>query len=167
MERLIEMLIYRSRWVLAPIYLGLSVAVFALGVVFFRELVHLIIYSVRIKEADAVLLVLSLIDISMVCGLLVMVMMSGYENFVSTLNIQEGEEKLGWLGTMDSTSLKAKIAASIVAISSIHLLKIFMDAQNVPNDKVMWYVIMHLTFVISAFAMGFLDKLTKKDYKRP
>lgn len=167
MERLIEMLIYRSRWLLAPIYLGLSVAVFALGVVFFRELIHLIVDSIRIKEADAVLLVLSLIDIAMVCGLLVMVMMSGYENFVSTLNIKEGEEKLGWLGTMDSTSLKAKIAASIVAISSIHLLKIFMNAQNVSNDKILWFVVMHLTFVASAFAMGYLDKVTKKDYKRP
>jgi uncharacterized protein (TIGR00645 family) len=167
MERFIEMLIYRSRWVLAPIYLGLSVAVFSLGVIFFRELFHLLTDSITIKEADAVLLVLSLIDIAMVCGLLIMVMMSGYENFVSTLNIKEGEEKLGWLGTMDSTSLKAKIAASIVAISSIHLLKVFMNAQNVPNDKILWFVIMHLTFVSSAFAMGYLDKLTKKDYKRP
>jgi uncharacterized protein (TIGR00645 family) len=94
-----------------------------------------------------------------------MVMMSGYENFVSTLNVKDGEEKLKWLGTVDSTSLKVKVAASIVAISSIHLLKIFMDAENVPNDKIMWNVLMHLTFVLSAFMMGFLDKLTKKEPK--
>jgi len=162
MERIIEMMIYRSRWVLAPIYLGLSVAVFALGIKFFIELFHLLTHSVSMLEADMVLIVLSLIDLAMVGGLLVMVMMSGYENFVSQLNIKEGEEKLGWLGTMDSTSLKAKIAASIVAISSIHLLKIFMNAINTPNDKIMWYVIVHLTFVVSAFAMGYLDFKTKK-----
>ncbi len=162
MERFLEQLIYRSRWVLAPIYLGLSVAVVALGVIFFRELVHLVTDSPKIKEADAILVVLTLVDISMVGGLLVMVMMSGYENFVSTLDVQPGQEKLGWLGKVDSTSLKVKVAASIVAISSIHLLKVFMDAQNVANDKILWFVLMHLTFVASAFAMGLLDKITKK-----
>ncbi len=164
MERFIEMLIYRSRWILAPIYLGLSIAVFGLGIKFFQELIHLLLHSIDITEADMVLVVLSLIDIAMVGGLLVMVMMSGYENFVSQLNIKEGEEKLSWLGTMDSTSLKAKIAASIVAISSIHLLKIFMNAANVDNDKIKWYVILHLTFVVSAYAMGYLDFKTKKSH---
>lgn len=90
-----------------------------------------------------------------------MVMISGYENFVSQLDIEEGREKLNWLGKMDSGSLKMKVAASIVAISSIHLLKVFMNAQNIPNDKLMWYVIIHMTFVVSAFAMGILDKLAK------
>jgi uncharacterized protein (TIGR00645 family) len=97
----------------------------------------------------------------MVGGLIVMVMMSGYENFVSQLNVPEGGEKLSWLGKMDSTSLKAKIAASIVAISSIHLLKIFMDAEDVENTKIMWYLLLHLTFVASAFAMGYLDILAR------
>ena len=106
-----------------------------------------------------VLVVLSLIDMAMVGGLIVMVMMSGYENFVSTLDVADGEEKLSWLGKMDSSSLKAKIAASIVAISSIHLLKIFMNAENIANDKMLWYVVLHVTFVLSAFAMGFLDIL--------
>src|SRR5690606_14314178 len=118
MERLIEKLIYRSRWVLAPIYLGLSLAVVALTIKFFQELVHLLFHVFTLKEADMILIVLSLVDLSMVGGLLIMVMMSGYENFVSRLDVEEGEEKLGWLGTMDSSSLKAKIAASIVAISS-------------------------------------------------
>jgi len=87
--------------------------------------------------------------------------LSGYENFVSQLDISENSEKLSWLGKMDSTSLKNKVAASIVAISSIHLLRIFMNAANTPNDKLMWYVVIHLTFVASAFAMGFLDKATR------
>lgn len=157
MEKLIEKLIYRSRWLLAPIYLGLSLAIIALTIKFFQEVFHLLTHIWILKEADMILVVLSMIDLAMVGGLLVMVMMSGYENFVSRLDIAEGEEKLGWLGTMDSSSLKAKIAASIVAISSIHLLKVFMDVQNINNDKLMWYVIMHLTFVLSAFLMGYLD----------
>lgn len=157
MERLIENLMYRSRWLLAPIYLGLSVAVFALGIKFFLELAHLLSDIMVLKEAEMILIVLSLIDMAMVGGLLVMVMMSGYENFVSALDIDEGQEKLSWLGKMDSGSLKNKIAASIVAISSIHLLKIFMDAQAIANDKLLWYVIIHLTFVLSAAVMGYLD----------
>lgn len=153
-------MMYRSRWVLAPIYLGLSLAVFALGVKFFHELGHMLIHIWSIKETEMILVVLTLIDLAMVGGLLVMVMMSGYENFVSQLDI-EGEEKLSWLGKMDSSSLKAKIAASIVAISSIHLLKIFMNIENTDNQKLLWYVIIHMTFVTSAFSMGYLDRLTK------
>ena len=97
----------------------------------------------------------------LVGGLLVMVMISGYENFVSQLDIDESKEKLNWLGTMDSSSLKMKVAASIVAISSIHLLRVFMDAKNVDPEHLKWYVIIHMTFVVSAFAMGYLDKVTK------
>lgn len=152
---------YRSRWLLAPIYLGLSLAVVALAIMFFKETFHLLAHIFTIKEADMVLVVLSLIDIAMVGGLLVMVMMSGYENFVSQLDIGDDDEKLNWLGKMDSSSLKAKIAASIVAISSIHLLKVFMAVERTDDSKLLWYVIIHLTFVLSAFLMGYLDKLTK------
>lgn len=162
MEKLIEGLMYRSRWLLAPIYLGLSVAIFALGIKFFVELVHLMSGIIAMTEAETILIVLSLVDIAMVGGLLIMVMMSGYENFVSRLDIAEGDEKLAWMGKMDTSSLKAKIAASIVAISSIHLLKKFMAAESIPNDKLMWYVLIHITFVASAFAMGFLDTLSAK-----
>ena len=163
MEKIIENLMYRSRWILAPIYLGLSLAVAALGVKFFQEVAHLLWHIHEMPEADLILKVLTLIDISMVGGLLVMVMMSGYENFVSRLDIDENEERLSWLGKMDSSSLKAKIAASIVAISSIHLLKIFMDAKSYDFDLLKWYVILHLTFVGSAFAMGYLDVLVRKN----
>ncbi len=161
-EVLVEKTMYRSRWLLAPIYLGLSVALLALGIKFFQECLHLMLHLLSMKEADMVLVVLSLIDMAMVGGLIVMVMMSGYENFVSQLDVGENEEKLGWLGTMDSASLKAKIAASIVAISSIHLLKVFMNTPNLTNDNLKWYVIIHLTFVLSAFAMGYLDVINKR-----
>jgi uncharacterized protein (TIGR00645 family) len=162
MEKLIEKAMYRSRWILAPIYLGLSLAVAALCIKFFQEVFHLIVHTHQLKEADLILKVLTLIDIAMVGGLLVMVMMSGYENFVSQLDIDEGEERLTWLGKMDSSSLKAKIAASIVAISSIHLLKIFMDVKSHDDVYLKWYVIIHLTFVGSAFAMGYLDVIGRK-----
>ncbi|WP_339664999.1 TIGR00645 family protein [uncultured Pseudomonas sp.] len=161
MERLLENTMYSARWILAPIYFGLSFALLALAVKFFQELLHLAPHLLEIAEADLILVVLSLVDMALVGGLLVMVMISGYENFVSQLDIEEGREKLNWLGKMDSGSLKMKVAASIVAISSIHLLKVFMNAQNIPNDKLMWYVIIHMTFVVSAFAMGILDKLAK------
>ena len=162
MEKFIETLLYRSRWVLAPIYLGLTLAAVGLSIKFFEELFHMLIHVFTIKEADLILVILSLIDMAMVGGLLIMVMMSGYENFVSAINVPNGEEKLGWLGKMDSSSLKAKIAASIVAISSIHLLKIFMDAESKSAETLKWYVIIHMTFVVSAFLMGYLDKLGKK-----
>lgn len=162
MERFIENLMYSLRWLLAPIYLGLSLAVLLLGVKFFQELVHVFPNILEIKEVDLILLTLTLIDIALVGGLLVMVMLSGYENFVSTLNINNDTEKLSWLGKIDSGGLKNKVAASIVAISSIHLLKVFMNAQNIDHDTIKWYVIIHLTFVGSAFAMGYLDKVTRK-----
>ena len=161
MERFIENAMYASRWILAPIYFGLSLGLLALALKFFQEVFHVIPNVFALSESDLILVILSLIDMALVGGLLVMVMISGYENFVSQLDIDEHKEKLSWLGTMDSTSLKMKVAASIVAISSIHLLRVFMDAKNVPDNKLMWYVIIHLTFVLSAFVMGYLDRLTK------
>ncbi|MCE5362196.1 TIGR00645 family protein [Pseudomonas sp. GLN_6] len=164
MERFIENAMYASRWLLAPIYFGLSLALLALALKFFQEVFHILPNVFAMAEADLILVLLSLIDMALVGGLLVMVMISGYENFVSQLDIKEGTEKLSWLGKMDSSSLKMKVAASIVAISSIHLLKVFMNAQNIDDSKLMWYVIIHMAFVLSAFAMGYLDKLTKHDH---
>ncbi|MCY1288654.1 hypothetical protein D9M71_265770 [compost metagenome] len=164
MERILENSMYAARWLLAPIYFGLSLALLALTLKFFQEILHILPHVFEKTEADLILVLLSLIDMSLVGGLLVMVMISGYENFVSQLDIDEDKEKLSWLGKMDSGSLKMKVAASIVAISSIHLLRIFMDAQNIDNGKIMWYVVLHMTFVISAFAMGYLDKMTKHDH---
>lgn len=161
LEIFIEKAMYRSRWLLAPIYLGLSFALLALVIKFFQEVWHLLPNILEMTESNMVLTLLSLIDLAMVGGLIVMVMMSGYENFVSQLDVGEGEEKLSWLGKMDSSSLKAKIAASIVAISSIHLLQKFMNVESIENDKLMWYVIVHITFVASAFAMGLLDRVSK------
>jgi uncharacterized protein (TIGR00645 family) len=161
MERTFERLMYASRWILAPIYLGLSIALVLVGIKFFQEALHTLPLVLGLKEADLVLVTLSLVDMALVGGLLVMVMLSGYENFVSRIDVAEGTEKLSWLGKLDSGSLKQKVAAAIVAISSIHLLKAFMNAQNISNDKLMWYVIIHLTFVLSALGMALVDRMNQ------
>jgi uncharacterized protein (TIGR00645 family) len=160
-ERIAEKFLYASRWLLAPIYLGLSFGLLLLSLKFFQEVFHILPLIFSTKEADLVLIILSLIDLSLVGGLLVMIMLSGYENFVSTIDLDEGEEKLSWLGKMDAGSLKQKVAASIVAISSIHLLKAFMNAESIDNDKLMWYVIIHMTFVLSAIGMAYVDRMNR------
>jgi len=114
------------------------------------------------NESDLVLKVLAMIDIVLVGSLIIMVMFSGYENFVSTIDTK-GTDSLSWLGKLDAGTLKLKVAASIVAISSIHLLRIFMqvdDRDAYTNDQIMWFVILHLTFVVSAVLLGVLDKMS-------
>ncbi|MED5526014.1 MAG: TIGR00645 family protein [Pseudomonadota bacterium] len=162
MERFIESLMYSSRWLLAPIYLGLSLTLVALLIKFVQEIIHIAPTIFEMTDTNLILAVLTLIDVALVGGLIVMVMLSGYENFVSRLDLDESNEKLGWLGKMDSGSLKTKVSASIVAISAIHLLKVFMNAKDIPDNKLMWYCLIHLTFVVSAFGMGYLDKMSGK-----
>ena len=135
LERLVERLLFSSRWLLAPIYLGLSLTLVVLGIKFFQELWHLMSHIWTMAEANMILVVLAMIDLALVASLVVMVMFSGYENFVSRLDIGPGEDKLGWLGKLDAGTLKLKVAASIVAISSIHLLQKFVNAAEIPNDK--------------------------------
>ncbi|MBK1700027.1 TIGR00645 family protein [Thiococcus pfennigii] len=160
MERLIERLLFASRWILAPVYLGLSLVLIALAIKFFQEAYHVLSHIWVMKESDMVLTVLSMIDLVLVASLVIMVMFSGYENFVSQIDVEGKDTEIGWMGKLDAGSLKLKVAASIVAISSIHLLKIFMNATEIPNDKLLWYVILHLTFVVSALLMGVLDRIT-------
>jgi len=164
MEKTIERALFASRWLLAPVYLGMSLALVALGIKFFMELYHLLTHVVRLSEADLVLILLAMVDMVLVGTLIIMVMFSGYENFVSRLDVEEGAEKLSWLGKLDASSLKLKVAASIVAISSIHLLRAFMATPNLISEDresaLMWYVIIHLTFVVSAVMMGVLDRIT-------
>ncbi|EGV29706.1 UPF0114 protein yqhA [Thiorhodococcus drewsii AZ1] len=160
LERFVERLLYGSRWLLAPIYLGLALVLVAIGVKFFQEIYHLLTHILEMTESNMVLLVLGLIDLSLVGSLVVMVMFSGYENFVSQIDIEEGDDKLAWLGKLDAGTLKLKLAASIVAISSIHLLQEFVNIPHVPSEQLMWYVIIHLTFVVSALLLGLLDRMS-------
>jgi uncharacterized protein (TIGR00645 family) len=170
LELATEKLLFASRWILAPIFLGLSLALVALGVKFFQEVWHVFNHLLEVEESDLVLTVLAMIDITLVGSLIVMVMFSGYENFVSTIDAK-GSDSLNWLGKLDAGTLKLKVAASIVAISSIHLLRVFMQIDSplkpdepfgprlYTNAQIMWFVIVHLTFVLSAVLLGVLDKM--------
>ena len=163
-ERWIEKSLFASRWILAPIYLGLTIAMLAVGVKFFQEAFHVLFHVWTMAEADMVLAVLAMIDMVLVASLVVMVMLSGYENFVSQIDLADEGKKLDWLGKLDATALKLKVAASIVAISSIHLLQIFMNAQQTPNDKILWYVVLHMTFVVSSVLMAVMDKIGHRNH---
>ena len=166
MESLFEKLFYSARWILAPLFLGLSLALLALALKFFQEVWHVLPHVFELSESDLILSLLSMVDMGLVGGLIVMVMYSSYENFVSRLDLDEKDsERLGCLGKMDAGSLKNKVAASIVAISSIHLLRIFMNISTIENDKLLWYVIVHLTFVLSALVMCWIDLLTRKAHQ--
>jgi uncharacterized protein (TIGR00645 family) len=163
-ETAFEKLLFTSRWILAPIFLGLSLALIALGLKFFQEAFHVVTHVMVEDEATLVLKVLAMIDIVLVGSLIVMVMFSGYENFVSTIDAK-GSDSLNWLGKLDAGTLKLKVAASIVAISSIHLLRKFMEVEKITdspngNYKIMWYIIMHMAFVLSAVFLGVLDKMS-------
>jgi len=160
-EHNLERIMYASRWILAPVYVGMSLAIVALFIKFFQELYHFLPHILEMNESDLVLKLLTLIDLTLVGSLIVIVMFSGYENFVSRLDIEETTEKLDWLGTHDYGSLKIKVASSIVAISSIHLLKVFMNIQATANDKILWYVVVHLTLVVSALLLSIQDKMSK------
>jgi uncharacterized protein (TIGR00645 family) len=159
LEEVIEKALFASRWILAPIFLGLSLALLALGFKFFQQAYHVFVDLIAMEEADLVLIVLSMIDIALVASLIIMVMFSGYENFVSTIDAK-GSDSLGWLGKLDAGTLKLKVAASIVAISSIHLLRVFMQADKIPDTKIWMYVVLHMTFVFSAVLLGVLDKMS-------
>ena len=161
LQLFIERFIYATRWLLAPIYLGLGLALFALTFKFCQSLWHLYATLLETEESDLLLKLLSLIDMVLVGGLLVMVMIGSYENSVAQMAVAEDQAKLAWLGKLSPGSLKMKLAAAIVAISSIHLLEVFMNADDIPDDKIFWYLALHLTFVLSAAAMAGIDKLLK------
>jgi len=161
MERLLERSLFASRWMMAPIYVGLALSLLILLWVFALELWHLIGILPVMTVNDAVLGVLALIDLSLAANLLLIVIFSGYENFVSRFD--ESNADVSFLGKLDAGSLKIKVASSIVAISSIHLLQIFLNAQHYDNTKLMWYTLIHLAFVVSAVMLGFLERLMSKE----
>jgi uncharacterized protein (TIGR00645 family) len=166
LERSLEKLLFACRWLLAPLYLGLSLALIALGIKFFVAAYEALAHVFTLTEADLVLVVLSMIDISLVGSLIVMVMFSGYENFVSRIDVTKPGDSPAWLGKLDSGTLKLKVAASIVAISSIHLLRVFMEVPGIENSKIKWYVIVHMTFVLSAVLLGVLDKMSFSSHRQ-
>jgi uncharacterized protein (TIGR00645 family) len=159
-ERWIERLILSARWILVVFYVGLAgaLAIYALG--FLRKLWKVAGEWFAMTDAELLLSMLTLIDAALVASLIVMVMIAGYENFVSRFDEAEGQKKLAWLGKLDPGSLKIKVASAIVAISSIHLLQAFMNVREYTETNLLWLTVIHMVFVVSALLMGFLDRLT-------
>ncbi|MBZ9937656.1 TIGR00645 family protein [Mesorhizobium sp. BR1-1-16] len=159
-EALIERVILGSRWVLVVFNFGLAAALVLYAFSFILKFIKVASGVFVLDESEMILSMLSLIDATLVASLLLMVMVSSYENYVSRLD--NADVQLSWLGKLDAGSLKIKVASSIVAISSIHLLQIFLNADSYDNMKIMWFVVLHLTFVISALLLGVLDRISAK-----
>jgi uncharacterized protein (TIGR00645 family) len=165
-ERGLEGFIYASRWLMAPLYLGLTAALAILVITFFRELVMAAPALYSMQEKEIILLVLTLIDISLAGNLVLIILFSGYENFVSKIEAAHNDvDRPTWMGTLDFSGLKIKLVASIVAISAIHLLKIFMNLDTYTPASVQWYVIIHLTFVGSGIGFALMDWIEEKSHK--
>jgi uncharacterized protein (TIGR00645 family) len=164
LELLVEKIILSSRWLLVVFYLGLVAALAVYVLSFVSKFWKVAKQVFTLGEAEMILAMLSLIDAALVASLIVMVMISGYENFVSRFDDTDAD--VSFLGKLDAGSLKIKVASSIVAISSIHLLQIFLNAHQYDNWKLLWYTVIHLAFVISAVMLGWLERImaaTKAD----
>jgi uncharacterized protein (TIGR00645 family) len=155
-------LIFFSRWLQAPLYLGLIVAQGVYVYLFLKELVHLLIKAPVIQEQEIMLAVLALIDVVMIANLLIMVIVGGYETFVSRLNLAGHPDQPEWLSHVNAGVLKVKLATALIGISSIHLLKTFIEvgSKEMPEDAVYWQVVLHMTFVVSALLLALTDKIS-------
>ncbi|CAB5036989.1 MAG: TIGR00645 family protein [Actinobacteria bacterium] len=155
--------IFSSRWLQAPLYLGLIVAQLAYVVEFGRNLYTLISQVGSLDETAIMMLVLGLVDVVMVANLLVMVIVGGYETFVSRIAIQGHRDEPEWLSHVNANVLKTKLAMAIIGISSIRLLRSFIESSAISTETLMWQVFIHLTFIVSALALAFIDRMSRYD----
>jgi uncharacterized protein (TIGR00645 family) len=165
-EVALERLLFASRWLLAPFYLGMAIALAAILVVFVHELVYELRDLIEMDAERVILLALSLIDLSLTANLLLIVIFAGYENFVSKMHVGEHEDRPSWMGVVDFSGLKLKLVASIVAISAIALLRAFLPLgdpdAHVDVVRMRWMVITHLTFVVSGVLLAAMDWITAR-----
>lgn len=159
---IMSQMIFWSRWLQAPLYLGLIVAQGVYVYHFMVELVHLVSIATKIGEAEIMLIVLGLIDVVMIANLLIMVIIGGYETFVSRLNLKEHPDQPEWLSHVNAATMKIKLSMALIGISSIHLLKTFINAENMTEATMKWQVIIHVVFIISAVAMAYTDRIMTK-----
>ena len=169
--RPLPLLIFSSRWLQLPLYLGLIVAQGVYVLLFLKELYHLVMHSWEFTEQQIMLLVLGLIDVVMISNLLVMVIVGGYETFVSRLGLKGHPDQPEWLSHVNAGVLKVKLAMAIIGISSIHLLRTFIEASNIgmPNARiteagVLWQTIIHTVFIISAIGIAWVDRMTQQKH---
>ena len=164
----LETFIFASRWIQAPLYIGLIVAQVVYCWLFMIELSHLITGAFgphHMSEADVMLIVLGLIDVVMIANLLVMVIVGGWETFVSRMQLEDHPDQPEWLSHVNAGVLKVKLATAIIGISSIHLLKTFINAPSMTDSTLMWQTIIHLAFVISALAIAYTEKLLSQAHQ--
>jgi len=159
-ESLLERVLTASRWLLAPFFLGLALGIVILLIKFVQEFYHLAVRAMAMTEAEAILGMLSLVDLALTAALVLIVIFSGYENFVSRFDHTAERTWPAWMGSIDFTALKIKLLGSIVAISAIQLLKQFIAVKTASERDLMWYVIIHLVFVVSGVLLALSDRLS-------
>lgn len=161
--RIMRQVIFMGRWLQAPMYLGLIIILAAYAWRFLNELYHLIIHVNTLNNTEIMLGVLDLIDVVMIANLLIMVIMGGYETFVSPLNLETHPEKPEWLDHLDAGAMKIKLALALIGISSIHLLRTFIEPNKLSFDSIMWQVTIHITLLLSALAIAFTNRLLSRE----
>ena len=170
LEQFLEAVMFRSRWLLAPMYIGLVGGLVLMFVKFAQEFVHIIGHIMDTPEKEVVLAVLGLVDITLVANLLIMVIFSGYENFVSKIDVANHEDRPDWMGKVDYSGLKLKLIGSIVAISAIDLLKAFMHQstpgiEHLGDTQMAWMVGIHFTLILSGVLFALMDKIAESGHK--
>jgi uncharacterized protein (TIGR00645 family) len=161
-EHFLESFMFNSRWLLAPFYLGLVLALALLLVKFVKEFIKFVPVVFTGEPADVIIGVLSLIDVVMIANLMLIIVFAGYENFVSKIGADDHEDKPDWMGHVGFSDLKMKIIGSIVAISGIELLKAFMHTEAMSNEQLAWKIGLHMTFVVSGVLFAVMDRLSHK-----
>jgi uncharacterized protein (TIGR00645 family) len=162
-----EQFLFAARWLMAPMYLGLVISLAILTIIFVRETVEILPHVLEMTADEGILSILSLIDLSLAANLMLIVIFSGYENFVSKMDLEDATDRPSWMGKVDFSGLKLKLIASIVAISGIHLLRVFMELGQpgdhaVSLDTLRNMVMVHLAFVISGVLLALMDWLTAR-----
>jgi len=159
LENALESMIFTSRWLLAPFFTGLIIAIIALMIKFFKELYQLVVNALTGSGGDMIISILTLVDVSLIASLLLIMTFSGYENFVSKIGIGDHEDRPAWMGKVGFSDLKLKLIGAIVAISAVELLKAFINVQELTNTQLAWKVGIHLTFVVSGVMFALTDRI--------
>ncbi len=165
LESALESLLFNSRWLLTPLYLGLVVSLILLVITFFRELLHLAPLVLTEDPGIIIVGILSLVDLTLIANLLIIIVYAGYENFVSKLHTGDHVDRPYWMGQVDFSDLKMKVIGSIVAISAIELLRAFLDMDQLGDRQIGWKIGIHLTFVVSGVCFAIMDRLNPKHIK--
>ena len=158
LERFVESTVFYSRWLLAPLFLGLALGLVMLLISFVSEYVHFVAHGGMLNSKKTVLFILELIDLTLIASLVAMVTIAGYENFVSKIDFKDKLERPDWMGKVDFSSLKLKVISALVAISSIELLKVFLNSSSYDEREVLWRVVIHSVFVLSGLMFALTEK---------